>query len=281
MEMRLRPWPTRRGLTDIRAINHRAEHDPITWLARAGLIARGVVYVVIGVLAIELAAGAGGAATNQQGALQTIAAQPLGKILLAAVAVGLAGYAAWRLIRALIGRGTQEKDSAFDRVAGAASGVAYAALCVVAVKILVGSGSGGSGAPTRTTAGVLGWSGGPEIMGAAGVVLIGVALYQGYKGLARKFMETANTAEMDHRLKRAYEVLGVFGHLARMVVFGLTGYGLLAAASDYEPHKAIGLDGALRKLSASAHGPLLLGLVAAGLIGFGLYSMVDSHYRRI
>jgi Domain of Unknown Function (DUF1206) len=133
------------------AVVHRPE---LEWLARAGLVARGVVYAVIGVLALKLARGAGGKATNQQGALETIAREPFGKVLLIATAAGLAGYATWRLIRAAIGHGTQEKDSGFDRVAAVASGVAYAAMCVTAVRILAGAGSGaGSNSPTKTTGG--------------------------------------------------------------------------------------------------------------------------------
>jgi hypothetical protein len=252
------------------------------WLARAGLVARGVVYAVIGLLAIEVAVGSGGKATNQQGALQTIAAQPFGKVLLVAVAVGLAGYAAWRLVRAAVGHGTQERDSAFDRVAAAASGLVYLLLCAVAVKVLTGSGGGGgASAPKRTTAGVLGWSGGQVIVAAAAAVLIGVAIYQAYKGLARKFMEEANTQLMSPPVRRAYEALGLFGHVARSVVFGLVGYGLLVAAIDYDPHKAIGLDGALRELAGSSYGPLLLGIVSAGLIGFGVFSIAEARYRKV
>jgi hypothetical protein len=256
--------------------------DAFAWLARCGFLARGVVYGVIGALAIELAAGSGGKATNQQGALETIAQQSFGKLLLVAVAIGLAGYSCWRLLRAALGHGRQQRDSGFDRLAGVASGLVYAALCVVAVKILAGAGSaGGSSAPRRTTAGVLGWSEGPLIVGAVGVVLIGVGIYQGYKGLAGKFLEEAETARMSPNVQRLYTAVAVFGFLARAVVFGLTGYGLLSAAIDFEPRKAIGLDGALRELASNSYGPLLLGIVAAGLIGFALFSILDARYHRI
>jgi hypothetical protein len=86
---------------------------------------------------------------------------------------------------------------------------------------------------------------------------------------------------MSRRVRQAYEALGVFGHLARMVVFGLTGYGLIDAAVEFNPHKAIGLDGALRKLASNSAGPYLLGAVAAGLIGFALYSIADSRFRKV
>jgi hypothetical protein len=251
-------------------------------LARAGLIARGVVYGVVGVLALKLALGSGGEATSQQGALKTIAHEPLGKVLLIVLTVGLAGYAIWRVARAAVGHGAQEQDSASDRVASLASGVAYAALCFAAVEILIGSGSsGGSSSTRKATAGVLGWPGGTLLVGIAGAILIGVALYQGYKALSRDFLDSSTTAEMTRAVKRGYTAVGVFGHLARMVVFGLIGFGLIKAAIGYNPHNAIGLDGALNQLAHDSYGSLLLGVVAAGLIGFALYSIADARYRKV
>jgi hypothetical protein len=94
-------------------------------------------------------------------------------------------------------------------------------------------------------------------------------------------MEEANTEQMSRQVKRAYQALGVFGHLARMVVFGLTGYGLLRAAIDFAPHKAVGLDGALRELANNSYGPYLLGIVAAGLIGFAVLSTAEARFRKV
>jgi len=255
--------------------------DPLfEWLARAGLVARGVVYGIIGVLAIKLALGDGGKATDQQGALKTIAQQPFGKGLLVAVAIGLAGYALWRIVRAAIGHGPESSDSGFDRVAGLASGIAYGALLVTAIGIIAGSG-GGSGSPDKATAGVLDWTGGQVLVVVAGLVMIGVGLYQGYEGASRSFLEDSKTEEMSPRTERAFTVLGVVGHLARMVVFALIGWFLIRAAIDFDPDKAVGLDGALAKLAHASYGPVLLGVVAAGLIAFGAYSLADARYRRI
>ena len=86
---------------------------------------------------------------------------------------------------------------------------------------------------------------------------------------------------MSESVERAFTALGVFGHLARMVVFGLIGYFLVRAAIDYDPDKAVGLDGALNKLAHASYGPILLGIVAAGLIAFAAYSVVDARYRRV
>ncbi|HWF49464.1 MAG TPA: DUF1206 domain-containing protein [Solirubrobacteraceae bacterium] len=273
------PSPVRRVQRGGEAATRRPE---FAWLARGGLIARGVVYGVVGVLALKLALGSAGRATNQQGALKTVAHEPFGKALLIALTVGLAGYALWRLVRAAIGHGTQDRDSDFERVAGVASGLAYAGLCLTAVEILAGAGGGGgSGNPKKAAGGVLAWTGGTVIVAAAGAILIGVALYQGYKGISRRFLAQSNTAQMSPAVKRGFLALGVFGHLARMVVFGLIGFGLLKAAIDYNAHNAIGLDGALNKLAHNSYGPFLLGLVAAGLVGFALYSIADARYRKV
>lgn len=257
-----------------------AHAKTLGWLARAGLVARGVVYGIIGVLALKLALGDGGKATDQEGALQTIAHQSFGELLLVLVAIGLGGYSLWRLIRAAVGHGAEQRDSGFDRISALDSGIAYGLLCVAAIGILTSSG-GGSGSTKQTTSGVLGWTGGTWLVGAAGAILIGVALYQAYKGLGRKFLEDAKTGEMSEGVEKAYTALGVFGIVARAVVFALIGYGLLKAAIDYNPKEAIGLDGALRELAHASYGPALLGLVAAGLIGFGLYSIVDARYRKV
>ena len=250
-------------------------------LARAGFVARGLIYGIIGILAIKLAVGVGGKTTNQQGALKTIANQPFGKLLLILVAIGLGGYAFWRLLRALLGHGPEASDSGFERLAGFASGVVYASLCAVAVEILIGSSSSGSGNVHAKTAGVLGWPAGTWLVGLAGAILIGVGLYQAYRGVKQEFLKDSKTEEMSPTVRKWIEAIGTFGHLARGVVFGLVGIFLIKAAIDYNPNSAVGLDGALAKLAHASYGPFLLGVVAAGLIAFALFSLSDARFRRI
>lgn len=254
------------------------------WLARAGFVARGAVYGIIGFLALKLAFGAGGKATDQKGALETVAQQPFGKVLLILVAVGLAGYALWRFVRTALGHGVEAaNDSGFDRVAALASGVVYAGLCAIAVSILVGSSQGGSGsrASQKATGGVLSWPAGQWLVGVAGAVLIGVALYQGYRGVTKDFLKDSKTEEMSPSVRHWVTRVGVVGHLARMIVFGLVGAFLIKAAVEYNPNSAIGLDGALRKIAAQTYGSVLLGFAAAGLVAFAIYSISDARYRRI
>lgn len=252
-------------------------------LARAGLVARGVVYGLIGILAITVAFGSGGETTDQQGALKTVAGQPFGKVLLVLVAIGLAGYALWRLVRAAIGHGPETgEDDAKDRISGVVSGIAYAALCVTAVKILIGSSSSSSSSKTeKATGGVLDWPLGRYLVIVAGLVVLGVAVDQALKGIKQKFREDSKTEQMSPGVDQAFTAVGVIGHLARAVVFALIGWFVIKAAIDYDPDKAVGLDQALAKLSSSAFGPVVLGIVAAGLIAFACYSVLDARYRRV
>ena len=250
------------------------------WLSRAGFVARGLIYGIIGVLALRLAVGHGGRTTNQQGALHTVANQPLGKALLTLLAIGLGGYALWRFARAAIGHGPEGTDSKLDRVTALASGIVYASFCIAAVRILTGS-KGSSSTPKTASAGVFGWPAGTWLVGTAGLIVIGVGLYQGYRGISRDFLKDSKTEQMSPRTKRWISRLGLIGHLSRMVVFTLVGVFLVKAAVDYNPRAAIGLDGALAKLQHNTLGPLLLGVVALGLIAFALYSFSDARYRRI
>ncbi len=249
-------------------------------LSRLGFVARSCVYAIIGILALRLALGQGGKITNQQGAFHTVAHQRFGGLLLALVAIGLGGYALWRLVRAALGHGPEGADTGFERIAAAASGIGYAILCVLAVEVLTGS-AGSSSKPSKETAGVLGWPAGVWIVGIAGAAMIGVGLYQGYRGVSRSFLEDSKTGEMSPEVRRSVEVAGTVGYLARMVVFGLVGIFLVKAAIDFRPSDAVGLGGALAKLLQQTYGPYLLGVVSAGLIAFAAYSLSDARYRKI
>jgi hypothetical protein len=254
-------------------VNRVAHTTAFETLARAGFAARAAIYGVIGILAIKLALGDGGKTTNQSGALKTIVQQPFGKALLVLIAIGLAGYALWRFVGVV-------REDGIDRLAALGSGVSYAIVFVIAVQILLGSG-GSSGNAKKPTAGVLGWPGGTWLVGAAGLVFCGVALYQIYKGISQDFLRDSKTEEMSYAVRKWFTWVAMFGYVARGVVFGLVGIFLIKAAVEYDPNKAVGLDGALSKLVNQSYGGWLLGIVAAGLIAFAMYSLADARYRRI
>ncbi len=258
---------------------------PFLWAVRAGFVTRSVTYGVVGAIALALAVGAGAApaAPDQQGALALIARAPLGRVGVAAAAVGLLAYALWKLSQAGFGRGPEGggDPELGDRVGNAAGGIVYLVFCLVAVRILFGSSSSGSGAPSQAAAGVLGWPGGAVIVGVAGVVLIAISLYQIYEACRGSFAEDAKLSEMSRFQHGLFMFLGRVGLTARALVFGLVGYFVLKTAIDFNPREAVGLDGALGRVHHEPFGPWLLGLAAAGLIVFAAYSLLESRFRRL
>ncbi len=256
----------------------------VEWLVRAGFVARGLVYGLIGGLALALALGAaGGSTTNQQGALDLIAHAPAGGAALALLALSVLAYAAWQIGQAVAGRGLEDprQDSPTDRVGNLASGLAYLGLFVLAVKALFGDDSGGSSGPSRAAAGVLGWPGGQWLVGVAGVVFVGVCVYMAYDGLTGAYIDEAKTEQMTPRLRRCLDFVGRVGLVSRALVFALVGYFLIRTAIDFDPAKAIGIDGALRAVAREPYGRWLLGLVALGLLTFATASVAQARYHRL
>lgn len=252
--------------------------SPPDKLARLGIAARGFVYAIVGVLALQVALGEGGKTVTQAGALKTIAQGGFGKVLLVLLALGLAGYALWRLSSVWSGQGAED---AKDRIGALVSGVAYGTLCVTAVRLVVGAGASGKSGAKQTTGGVFDWPAGRVLVGLVGLIVIGEGIAQVVKGVKRSFLEKSRTEEMDEKTEKAFTTVGAVGYCARGVVFGLIGGFLVKAAIEYDPKEAIGLDGALAKVAHATGGSVLLGAVALGFLAFALYCFADARYRRL
>jgi hypothetical protein len=255
-------------------------------LARTGLVAKGLSYGFVGVLAAKLALGDGGQATSRQGALKQVAHHPFGKYLLIALAIGFAAYALWRFVQAFAERSGADEGKAKvwpKRAAYVGRGLVYAGLTYSTLRIVSGAGGGQSqnARAHKSTAMVLSWPAGRWIVGAAGLVLVGVAFWNLYRGFTRKFEDRWRFGRLSPTVRRWGGRAGVLGHVARFVVFGLIGVFITKAAVDYNPKDAIGLDGALQKLEHASYGPDLLGLTAAGLIAYGVYCLVDARLRDV
>jgi hypothetical protein len=259
-----------------------AKSRPVEWLGRAGLIAQGTVYGLVGVLALALALGQGGKATSPQGALKTVAGFGWGKFVIALLALGFAGYAVWRFADALFDRGGEGDDAKGIGKRAVEFGTAciYSAFAVSAVSILFGGG-GGSGGGHKQAAGILGWPGGRWIVGAIGVGFAIAALVHVHEAFTSKFMDEMDTSEMGPDERDVIERIGQVGWTARAVAFGLVGVFLVKSAVEYDPSDAVGLGGALAKLAHASYGPLLLGLTAAGLVAFAVFCFAQARYRRV
>ena len=261
-----------------------AKRQWVPALARVGLLAKGVSFVIVGGLAVALAAGEGGKATSREGALATIADESGGEVLLVLLALGFAAYALWRFSEPFLEDGDDDGVKKYGKwAAWIGRGVVYAALAYGTVKLLVSAGGHQSqnAKAHKAAAEVLSWPAGTWLVGIAGACVVGVGLYNGYRGVARKFRDKWKTGEMNHAALQWGTRVGVVGLLSRMVVFALIGCFLVKAAVEYDPKEAIGLDGALQKLVHQSYGPWLLGLVAAGLIAYGLFCVVEARYRDV
>ena len=267
----------------IAAKGRRAGQSPwVERLGRAGLVAKAVLYAVIGLLAIQVARGGREESPDKGGALRTIADQPFGRGLLALLAVGLAGYALWRLAQAILDRdreGESPKGIA-KRATALAQGGWYAVLCGLTVSALAGNESK-SGNEQETTAGVFDWPLGRYLVYAAGFAFVAAAAFNGYRAVTCKFNKKLKTAEMSEAEEKAATGVGILGHLARMVVFGLVGAFLVRAAWEFDAKQARGLDGALLELSQQPYGEFLLGTVGAGLLAYAAYCLFQARYRKI
>jgi hypothetical protein len=255
-------------------------------LARTGLVAKGLSFGLVAVLALDLAIGGGGKATSREGALSQVAHHSFGKIVLIALALGFAAYAIWRFVQAFAeepDRDGGELKAWAKRAGYIGRGLIYAGLTFSTVKIA--SGSGGQQSQNdrahHSTAVVLSWPAGTWIVGAAGVAIAGVGVWNLYRGLSRSFEDRWRVGGLSPSWRRWGGRAGVAGHIARFVVFGLIGIFVTKAALDYNPKDAIGLDGALQKLAHASYGPFLLGLTAVGLLAYGVYCLVDARLRDV
>lgn len=257
----------------------------VTLLARFGYAAKGVVYIIIGVLAAYAAFTTGGRTTDSRGALEEILSQPYGKYLLGAVALGLAGYALWRFVQAA--KDTENKGSGAKgiavRIGYAAIGVIYAALAFSAVQMVLGSGGSGGGdsSSKEWTATLLAQPFGQWLVGAVGAGFVAAAVSHFYKAYTAKFREKLMTGQMSQNAQSFALRSGRFGLAARGVVFGIIGAFLIQAALHSNAGEARGLSGALAALGQQSYGQLLLGVVALGLVAYGFYMLVLARYRRI
>jgi Domain of Unknown Function (DUF1206) len=268
---------------------HGASTSPLMqYLMRAGYVARGLVYGIIGVLAFQVVLGGGGTLADPQGAIVAIGKTPLGGVVLYAVLVGLVGYGLWGLVRAIfdpLHKGTDPKGIA-ERVGYAVSGISYLLLALSTYGLITGGAAaarnGAQTAQTQNTAGTLlaqPW--GAWVLGLAAVIIIVVGSLQIYKGLQNTFDQQFTVYALNSSQRKWITRLGQFGTAARGLVFTLVGVFLFLAAYNNDASRAQGIDGVLSALLRQPAGPWLLGVVALGLIAFGLYSVMSGIWLRL
>jgi hypothetical protein len=254
------------------------------WFARAGLIARAVVYVVLGVLILEIAIkGRPSARADSLGSFAEIARQPAGVEVLALLAIGLVAYAIWRFAEAASRTPQGQETSGWTRVGWMAAGFVYLVLCLNVVRLVAGTrpNEGPEQHPSSFAGSVLRLPLGPELLGliaAAGVV---GGIYLMVWGVRHDYGNAWQTRKMTPRLVGLGRWSGIVGNGARAVAVLLVASSFLVSAFSDDPDRAKSLDLALQALAGRPVGVIVLVLVGAGFLSFGLHSLVEARLRRV
>jgi hypothetical protein len=263
----------------------KAAHPWIESLGRFGYAAKGVVYLIIGGLAVLAALGQGGQTTDKTGALAQVASYPFGKVAIAVLVVGIFGYALWQAVRALLDtehKGTDAKGL-FGRAAYLVVAFAYGSFAVTALRIAMGT-RDDQGSTQKTqdwTAWLMGQPFGVWLVGIAGLCVIGVGVAQLVRACKPNLTEDLRLTDVGAEHATLITRIGRAGYAARGVAFGTIGGLLIAAALHANPQEAAGLDGALAVLAGQPFGAYVLGAVAVGLAAYGCFALVEARYRRM
>jgi hypothetical protein len=255
------------------------------WLAtyaRVGHLTKGIVYLLVGGLALKVALGAGGRVTDGAGALANLHRQPFGKYALVAIGIGLLGYASWRLVQAIVDP-ERRRRALFLRIGDAASGIGHALLAFGAFKLVaLGRRAASGDQQTRLLSHeLLGMPHGQAVLWGLGalVTVIGAVIF--FRALGAT--DVCKDLILDRfRPSTCEAIAGIlrFGRAVQGVLFCVVGIFLIAAASGHRPGMARGPAGALRYLARMPHGQLILGLIALGLLAVAVSCFIDAYCRR-
>jgi uncharacterized membrane protein YidH (DUF202 family) len=260
------------------------EAEPwLIWLGRLGYVAKGVVYTLIGVLAVQTAIGARGQSPDSKGALKQVGDVPFGEFLLITIGVGLVGYALWRFIQAFMdteNKGTKAKGIAV-RLGYFFIGVFHLGLAIFAFRLVSGDDAGHGDSTPTWTAHLMSQPYGRWLVGIVGAIVIARGAFHLYRAFSANFRKQLKLSEMSATEDKWATRLGRMGYAARGIVYAIIGIFLIVAAIYEDPREARGLEGALDTLARQPWGSAVLGAVALGLVSYGIFKFVEARFRRM
>lgn len=269
-----------------------SKYEAIVRAGRVAIVTQGLLYVILGLLAVQLASGDQGTKASQRGAIEAVARQPLGRVLLVFVAIGLACHAGWRVLLAVRGEPGPDDDgkSVAKRAANVGRALIYGSFTVAAVGLAIrgggsssGGGSGGSGSGSKeqkSTAVVLSLPAGRWLVIAVGLGIIAAGAWNVKRAVTRSFLDKLDCSSIAENKERVVEVIGIVGYLARAFCYALVGWFLINAGWQHDSTETENLDGALREFATTNHGTWLLALLAVGLVLFGCFRVIDGLLRK-
>jgi hypothetical protein len=251
-------------------------------LARFGYVAKALLYATVGILAAQAALGRGGRTTDMGGALREVLRAPMGDALVLAIAIGLAGYAVWRVVDAITdaeGKGGDAKGIA-RRLGSAVRGLAHGALAIAAFHAATGSGNGDDGGSSdKLVDKATQIGGGDWVLWLIAAGVLAYAAYQLYRAYAAKLGSQLDLGAASAAMGRWVIGISRTGIAARGVVFALIGVLLVRAALHGNPREAGGVRDSLEMLGDIGRWPLAA--VALGLVAYAVYELLNARYRRI
>lgn len=270
----------------VEAAEEAVQHPHIKKLARFGFYAKGVLFIVIGILAVLVAVGnQSGKLADPTGAMATIALQPFGRFVLILFIIGAIGHGVWNILRgaADVDDAGRDWQGIIKRIIAGGIGVFYLFLAWTAWSIVLAAKvSEENGAVQETLVAILlALPLGVVLVFLIGLSVIGAGFHECYSGITGKFRENYRLWEIEGGHLRFITVIGALSFTARALIFVLMGYYFVWAAINYNPNEAVGLDGALKILAQSYYGQVLLFVTAVGLIGHGVLAFYEAKYRRI
>ena len=246
---------------------------------RIGLVTYGVVHLLIGWLALQLAFGDKEDQASNSGALHYLSQQPLGGFLVWVIAIGMLFLVVWRLLEFAFGYRDESDDTKRWRKRATSLGkaVIYGAIGWSAVQTATGSG-GGKGGTDSTTAKLMELPGGQLIVGAVGLAIIGYGASLVYRGWSEKFREHLDAQGQSGKDGSAYVKLGKAGYIAKGVSIALVGALFGYAAITHDPKKSGGLDQALQTVLEQPFGQVLLTAIALGIAAYGVFCFARAKH---
>jgi hypothetical protein len=257
----------------------------LEFLARAGFLVKGVLYLVVGALALQVATRLGGRVTGTRGALTTVLAQPYGRTMLLVAAIGLLGYAAWRLLQGLFDPDRLGRDwrGLAIRVSFVTRAVVHAVLGLQALRLYRGLSASSGTSERELAAETFEWPFGDWVVVLAGLGLIGFAVQQVYAAITCRLERDLDVAEMRREAGEWAVGLSRFGVAARAIVFALLGWAIVVAGWFRDASEVGTTASSLRTLAAQPGGlgRWLLGVTAAGFVAYGFYQIIHARYLHI
>jgi hypothetical protein len=250
------------------------------FLARAGLTARGIIYILVGWVAVLVALGHSSREADQTGALQLLVGKPYGLVSLWLLGIGFAAYALWRLSEAAFGV-SGERPGAGPRLKSLGRAIIYAGLSYLTLTVIAGTDRSQSSRQQDITATAMQHPAGRVLVGVVGLAVVACGIVLVVEGVRKKFMKYLQTGRMSARTRRVVELLGVTGTIARGLVFALVGVLVIDAAVTHKAAESGGIDKALLTLRNQPFGEFLMLLAALGLLIFGVYGLCEARWRKV